>query len=102
MEANEPINLDKTGVPVTPAPSYDQPASPVQDTVNPPARPKGPNAIPAVLGLVVLVLAAAVIAQETMNLTVDWSRLGPGAIIAIGVLMVVIGAVGLVRRHDDI
>lgn len=105
MEANETdetINLDKPGPPATAAAPQDQPVSPTQDTVSPPAGPRGPNASPIVLGLVALVLAGLVIAAETMNLTVDWSRLGPGAFIAIGVLMVVIGAVGLVRRHDDI
>jgi hypothetical protein len=82
-------------------PTGDQPTGPVQDTVSPPARPRGPNASPLILGLVVLVLAAVVIAQETTGLIVDWSRLGPGGIVAIGFVMVAIGAIGLVRRHDD-
>lgn len=75
--------------------------NPIQDRVSAPARPKGPNAAPVVLGLVALVLAALIIANETMGLRVDWSRLGPGAIVGIGLLLVVLGAVGLVRRHDD-
>jgi hypothetical protein len=49
-----------------------------------------------------MVFAGLIIAKETMNLRVDWSRLGPGAIVGMGVVMVVIGAVGLIRRHDRI
>jgi len=72
-----------------------------RDNVSPPARPKGPNAAAVVLGLVAMVLAGLIIASETTGLRVDWSRLGPGAIVGIGLLLVVLGAVGLVRRHDD-
>ena len=69
--------------------------------VSKPARPKGPHAAPVVLGLVALAMAALIIANETTGLRVDWSRLGPGAIVGLGVLLVVLGAVGLVRRRDD-
>ena len=67
-----------------------------------PARPKGPNASAIVLGLLAMIFGGLTIARETLGWHVDWSRLGPGGIIGIGVLMVVIGAVGLVRRHDDV
>jgi hypothetical protein len=67
-----------------------------------PARPKGPNASAIVVGLVALVFAGLIIAREALGWHVDWSRLGPGGIIGIGVVMVVIGAIGLVRRHDDL
>lgn len=89
--------------PVTPsAPA----GNPIQDkikgtAVKAPARPKGPNASAIVIGLVAMVFAGLIIAKETMDVRVDWSRLGPGAIVGIGVVMVVIGAIGLVRRHDD-
>jgi hypothetical protein len=66
------------------------------------ARPMGPNASAIVVGLVAMVFAGLIIAKETMNLRVDWSRLGPGAIVGIGVVMVVIGAIGLIRRHDRV
>jgi hypothetical protein len=89
--------------------------NPIQDRVNKdvnedssskdrgsaPTRPKGPNAAPVVLGLVALAFAALIIAAETMDLKVDWSRLGPGGIVGVGALLVVLGAIGLVRRHDD-
>ena len=66
------------------------------------ARPKGPNAGAVVLGLVAMVLAGLIIANETMDLQVDWSRLGPGGIVGVGLVLVVLGAIGLVRRHDDV
>jgi hypothetical protein len=102
---NEPDGSSQTipaNAPTASASPVDQPASPIQDRVSQPASHKGPNASPVVLGVVALALAALVIGQETMDLTVDWSRLGPGAIVVIGIVMVVIGAIGLVRRHDDL
>ena len=75
-------------------------ASPTQDTVSAPARPSGPNASAILAGLVAILLAGLVIARETMDLRVDWSRLGPGTIVGLGIVMVVIGAIGLVRRRD--
>ncbi len=73
----------------------------VQDRISGSARPKGPNGAAVVLGLAALVIAGLIVANETMGLRVDWSRLGPGAIVAVGLLLVVLGAIGLVRRHDD-
>jgi hypothetical protein len=81
----------------TPQPGVSTP----QTGVSTPPRPKGPNGSAVVLGLVALLLAGVIIANETMGLRVDWSRLGPGSIVGIGVLFVVLGAIGLVRRHDD-
>jgi hypothetical protein len=69
--------------------------------VSAPARPKGPNASAIVVGLVAMLFAGLIIARETLNWRVDWSRLGPGVIVGIGVVMVLIGAIGLIRRHDD-
>ena len=88
----------ETNTPVTPS-SPD--GTPVQDRVNAPARLKGPNASAIVAGLVAIVLGALIIANETTVWNVDWSGLGPGAIVVVGVVLAVIGAVGLVRRHDD-
>ena len=63
-------------------------------------RPGGPNTSAVVVGLLAMAFAGMTIAKETMGLRIDWSRLGPGAIVGIGVVMVVLGAIGLVRRHD--
>jgi len=80
--------------------------TPIQDSqpanvAGKPARPKGPNAAAVVLGLAALVLAGLIIASETMSLRIDWSQLGPGAIVGIGLVLVVLGAIGLIRRHDE-
>src|SRR6476469_5798478 len=56
-----------------------------------PARPRGPNAAAILLGLVCLVVAVLVILRETAHLSVNWAALGPGAVIAAGVLLLVIG-----------
>ena len=88
----------ETNTPVTPS---SQDGKPVQDRVNAPARPKGPNASAIVAGLVAIVLGGLIIANETTVWNVDWSGLGPSAIVIVGVVLAVIGTVGLVRRHDD-
>jgi hypothetical protein len=90
MEANTP------GTPSSPE------GTSIQDSVNAPARPKGPNASAIVAGLVAIVLAGLIIGNETTAWNVDWSGLGPGAIVVVGVVLAVIGAIGLVRRHDDV
>jgi protein-S-isoprenylcysteine O-methyltransferase Ste14 len=71
------------------------------DKASTPTRPKGPNASAIVVGLVAMLFAGLIIAKESMSWQVDWSRLGPGAIVGIGVVLVLIGAIGLIRRHDD-
>jgi hypothetical protein len=102
-----------TNVPATPAGPENSPRDDVGETaakgptarepsVSAPARPTGPNASAIVVGLLAMIFGGLTIAKETMGWHLDWSRLGPGGIIGIGVVMVVIGAVGLVRRHDDV
>lgn len=75
--------------------------NPAAPKVSGPARPKGPNVSAIVLGLIAVVLAGLIIANETTGLQVDWSQLGPGAIVGIGVVMALVGAIGLTRRRDD-
>ena len=85
---------------VTSAPTNEPEAnSPAGTTAAP---PKGPNTSAIVVGLVAMVFAGLIIARETTNMRVDWSRLGPGAVVGLGVVMVVIGALGLIRRHDRV
>ena len=115
MDANTPATpsfpsgdpIEKNEIQDNPTTVYPTTVDPT--TVNPTtvnasrlARPEGPNAGAVVLGLVAMVLAGLIIANETMNLQVDWSRLGPGGIVGVGLVLVVLGAIGLVRRHDDV
>jgi hypothetical protein len=107
MEDNAPATQAfPQGDPVQDTPIQD---TPIQHRPNPDSphqgvgkltRPEGPNAAPIVLGLVALAIAALIIVTETMDVHVDWSRLGPGAIVGVGALLVVLGAIGLFRRHD--
>jgi hypothetical protein len=103
MDANTPVTRSNSaGSPIQDnvrEPAAREPAG--KEPVKGPARPKGPNASAIVIGVVAMVFAGLVIAKETMGWRIDWSRLGPGGIVGIGVVMVVIGAIGLVRRHDD-
>jgi len=64
-----------------------------------PLGPQGPHAAPIVLGLAAMAFAGLIIAKETLNWRVDWSRVGPGTIVGIGTVMVVIGVIGLVRHQ---
>lgn len=110
MDANTPATPSfPSGDPVEKNEIQDNPTTVSPTSVNPTtvnastlARPKGPNAGAVVLGLVATVLAGLIIANETMDLQVDWSRLGPGGIVGVGLVLVVLGAIGLVRRHDDV
>ena len=104
IEKNEIQDNPTTVYPTTVNPTSVNPTSVNPTTVNAStlARPKGPNAGAVVLGLVAMVLAGLIIANETMDLQVDWSRLGPGGIVGVGLVLVVLGAIGLVRRHDDV
>ena len=65
-----------------------------------PERVRGPNAAAALLGLACVVVAVLAIARETSGFTVDWGSFGPGAVIAAGALLLLLGLVGLVRRKD--
>jgi hypothetical protein len=52
-----------------------------------------------VLGLLCLLVAGLVIAREVNGFQVDWTVFGPGAIVGIGVLVLVLGILGLARRQ---
>ncbi len=64
-----------------------------------PPRPTGPHAPAIILGLVCLAIAAVVLAQELGSLTVDWGDVGPLGFVAVGAVLVVLGAVGLVSSQ---
>jgi hypothetical protein len=60
---------------------------------------RGPNTGAIVLGVLCLVLAGLAIAQETSGFQVDWTVFGPGAIVGVGVLVLLLGVLGLARRQ---
>ena len=60
-----------------------------------PPRPTGPHLPAILLGLVCLVVAGVVLAQELGNLTIDWGNVGPLGFVAVGAVLVLLGIVGL-------
>ena len=60
---------------------------------------RGPNTGAIVLGVLCLVLAGLAIAQETSGFQVDWTVFGPGAIVGVGVLVLLLGVLGLAHRQ---
>lgn len=84
----------------TPATPSSQGENPIQDQVGTPTRPTGPNASLIVLGLVAALFGTLIIVSESRTWHVNWSGFGPGAIVLIGVALVVVAAIGLVRRRD--
>lgn len=66
-----------------------------------PAGIDGPSVSTIVLGLVCLAVAVLVIVYQVGGFTLDWSLAGPGAVIAIGGVLILIGLVTLVRRRGD-
>ena len=60
-----------------------------------PPRPTGPHLPAILLGLVCLVVAGIVLAQELGNLTINWGDVGPLGFVAVGAVLVVLGIVGL-------
>ena len=66
-----------------------------------PERPSGPHAPAIVLGLVCLVVAGIIVAQELRDLTVDWGDVGPVGIILTGAVLVLFGLVGLLTSRRN-
>lgn len=64
-----------------------------------PEGPRGPNAGAVLLAVVALAVAVLAILRETTDLSVNWSAVGPGAVIGAGVLLLLIGVVGLAQRE---
>ena len=62
-------------------------------------RARGPHAASMVLGLICLLVSGLAIAREVNGFRVDWAVFGPGAIVGIGVLVLVLGVLGLARRE---
>ncbi len=67
-----------------------------------PTRPiaTGPHLGTIVLGLLLLAAGVAVVAMEASSRPLDWSRIGPYAVLAAGALLALVGGLAaLVRRR---
>jgi hypothetical protein len=79
----------------------------VTTTDEAPARPEptylsGPAPFPVLLGILGLLTALGVLVAEWTDLSVPWTDLGPWTIVVVGLVVLVVGAVGLrsSRRRD--
>ncbi len=119
MDPTRPLEVDSPPSPTpgqdaVPGPTGTTWATPPQDTPRDvpgpvPAGPvatapvirasRGPNTGAIVLGVLCLVLAGLAIAQETSGFQVDWTVFGPGAVVGVGVLVLLLGILGLARRQ---
>jgi len=64
---------------------------------------KGPAPFALVLGLLGLLVAAAVLINELADVSLPWQNLGPWSVVAAGVVVLLVGAIGLrsSRAHRD-
>ena len=105
MHTETTERLETTGLETTEDTPVTAAAPPSDEHDWPPAlpeRPTGPHAPAIVLGLVCLVVAGIIFAQELGGLTVDWGDIGPVGIILTGAVLVLFGLVGLLtsRRNN--
>ena len=84
--------------PTPPAPPT--PAAPATPpTPAAPAWVTGPNPAAILVGLLCIVAGALTVAQITAGFTIDWATAGPGLFTGLGILLVLVGGIGIVRRR---
>jgi hypothetical protein len=66
-----------------------------------PAYRQGPAVGTVLLGLLCVAVAVFAYADRVLNLTVDWARVGPLAILVGGAVLVLLGMLGMRRRRGD-
>ncbi len=81
----------------TAAPRIPAPATPPQ-----PQWLSGPAPFALVLGLLGLLVAGSVLVGELTDITLPWGDLGPWSVVAAGLVVLLVGAIGLrsSRRRD--
>jgi hypothetical protein len=85
----------------TPTPP-NTPATPATPALPEPVYLDGPAPFAVTLGLLGLLFAAATLFAQLTDVAVPWTDLGPWTVVAAGLLVVVVGAIGLrsSRTHD--
>ena len=88
-----------------PAPSTTSPATATATATAPAPAPAttppaptylaGPAPFPILLGLLGVLLAIGVVVGEITDLTLPWTDLGPWSVVAAGLVVLVVGAIGL-------
>ena len=83
--------------PRAPAPA----SAPAPVPVPEPTGIKGPAPFALVLGVLGLLVAGGVLLNELVDLTLPWNDLGPWSVVAAGVVVLLVGAIGLRTSRTD-
>lgn len=92
----------------TPSPRRDEPvahsttataATTTTATTQASGQVRGPRGYPILIGLCALLVATAAAIQHTGYVVLDWRAIGPPVLLVVGVLFVVLGGIGLLRRR---
>lgn len=70
-------------------------AAPAAATATEPTYLRGPAPFAIVLGLLGLVVAGVTLVAELTDLTIPWDDLGPWTVVAAGLVVLLVGAIGL-------
>ncbi len=70
-------------------------ASPAPPTPPEPTYLSGPAPFALVLGLLGLLVAGSVLVDELTDITLPWGDLGPWSVVAAGLVVLLVGAIGL-------
>lgn len=101
MTTNDPTSTDPTSTgptstdPTVPVPTTDP--TPNDPTPAPGDGPwlRGPAPFAIVLGLLGLLVAGGTLLNELTDVSLPWADLGPWTVVAAGLVVVLVGAIGL-------
>ena len=89
-----------TAAPPTPGPAV-APGAGAPAAAQPPYL-RGPAPFAIILGLLGLLIASVTLVSEVTDLTVPWDDLGPWTVVAAGIVVLLVGAIGLqASRSQD-
>jgi hypothetical protein len=90
-----PATPGGTGTATATAPAPAPAAAPAASTPPEPQWLKGPAPFALVLGLLGLVVAGSTLLAELTDLSLPWNDLGPWSVVAAGIVVLLVGAIGL-------
>ena len=95
--ATDTASATTTAIATAPAPASTPPSAPEPAPTDPP-EPQwltGPAPFALVLGLLGLLVAGTVLLTELTDWTLPWGDLGPWSVVAAGLVVLLVGAIGL-------
>lgn len=66
----------------------------------PPIR-TGTNWAAVIVGLLSILVAGLIVVREQIDWQIDWQRFGPATLVGVGIVLVIVGSLGLVRRQKQ-